>query len=48
MLDKLEQSDASALSVKHVQQLFNVEYDFAEKRLGQYIINKQLCCIGIA
>lgn len=42
MLDELEQSDASALTVQHVQQLFNVEYDFAVKRLEQYISNKQL------
>ncbi|WP_107951339.1 ImmA/IrrE family metallo-endopeptidase [Lysinibacillus parviboronicapiens] len=42
MLDELEQSDSSALTVHHVQQLFNVEYDFAVKRLEQYISNKQL------
>lgn len=42
MLDELEQSDASAFTVQHVQQLFNVEYDFAVKRLEQYISNKQL------
>lgn len=42
MLDELEQSDTSALTVQHVQQLFNVEYDFAVKRLEQYISNKQL------
>lgn len=42
MLDELGQSDASTLTVHHVQQLFNVEYDFAVKRLVQYISNKQL------
>jgi len=42
MLDELEQYDASVLTVQHVQQLFNVEYDFAVKRLEQYISNKQL------
>lgn len=42
MLDELGQSDASALTVQHVQQLFNVEYDFAVKRLEQYISNKHL------
>ncbi|MEX3743541.1 ImmA/IrrE family metallo-endopeptidase [Lysinibacillus xylanilyticus] len=41
MLDELEQSDSNALTVHHVQQLFNVEYDFAVKRLEQYINNKQ-------
>ncbi|MGE7094371.1 hypothetical protein ACQKII_23655 [Lysinibacillus sp. NPDC048646] len=43
MLDELEHCDAGALTVQHVQQLFNVEYDFAVKRLDQYISNKQLC-----
>ncbi|MGE6601481.1 ImmA/IrrE family metallo-endopeptidase [Lysinibacillus fusiformis] len=42
MLEELEQSDTSALTVQHVQQLFNVEYDFAAKRLEQYTCNKQL------
>lgn len=42
MLDELEQSDANAFTVQHVQQLFNVEYDFVVKRLEQYISNKQL------
>ena len=42
MLDELEQSDADALTIQYVQQLFNVEYDFALKRLEQYISNKQL------
>ncbi|MGE8004238.1 ImmA/IrrE family metallo-endopeptidase [Lysinibacillus sp. NPDC093216] len=42
MLEELEQLDASSLTVQHVQQLFNVEYDFAVKRLEQYISNKQL------
>ncbi|MFE3576861.1 ImmA/IrrE family metallo-endopeptidase [Lysinibacillus sp. NPDC059133] len=42
MLDKLEQSVDNALTIQHVQQLFNVEYDFAVKRLEQYIGNKQL------
>ena len=40
MLDELEQSEASSLTVDHVQQLFNVEYDFTLKRLDQYISNK--------
>lgn len=42
MLDELGKSSTSALTVQHVQQLFNVEYDFALKRLDQYISNKQL------
>ncbi|MGN4124848.1 ImmA/IrrE family metallo-endopeptidase [Lysinibacillus sphaericus] len=39
MLDEIESND---LNVQHIQQLFNVEYDFALKRLDQYISNKQL------
>ncbi|QTB24290.1 ImmA/IrrE family metallo-endopeptidase [Lysinibacillus sphaericus] len=39
MLDEIESND---LNVQHVKQLFNVEYDFAFKRLEQYISNKQL------
>lgn len=42
MLDELEESDSSALTVHQIRQLFNVEYDFAVKRLEQYIRNKQL------
>ena len=40
MLDELNLYDSNAISILHVQQLFNVEYDFAEKRLTQYISNK--------
>lgn len=39
MLDEIE---PCKLTVEYVQQLFNVEYDFALKRLEQYISNKQL------
>lgn len=39
MLDELEPSD---LTVENVQQLFNVEYDFAFKRLEQYRSKKLL------
>lgn len=42
MLDELDQSYGNTLTVQHVKQLFNVEYDFAVKRLEQYISNKQL------
>lgn len=42
MLDESEHCDASNLTVQYVQQLFNVEYDFAVKRMNQYISNKQL------
>ncbi|MCS1383525.1 hypothetical protein NXZ75_15050, partial [Lysinibacillus sphaericus] len=39
MLDELEPSD---LTVENVQRLFNVEYDFAFKRLEQYRSKKLL------
>ncbi len=40
MLDEIELSD---LTVEYVQQNFNVEYDFAFKRMEQYFNRKHLC-----
>lgn len=40
MLDQLDLYDCTPLTVIQLQGLFNVEYDFAEKRLTQYISNK--------
>lgn len=37
MLDEMEYD---ALTIENVQQLYNVEYDFAEKRLTQYFNKK--------
>ncbi len=39
MLDELDPSD---LTVENIHRLFNVEYDFAFKRLGQYRSKKLL------
>lgn len=36
----LDEMDSDALTIENVQQLFNVEYDFAEKRLTQYFNKK--------
>ncbi|WP_155591887.1 ImmA/IrrE family metallo-endopeptidase [Lysinibacillus cavernae] len=36
----LDEVDSDALTIENVQQLFNVEYDFAEKRLTQYFNKK--------
>ncbi|WP_342441149.1 ImmA/IrrE family metallo-endopeptidase [Lysinibacillus sp. FSL K6-0075] len=41
MLDDLIENDSS-LSVKDLQLIFNVEYEFAEKRLTQYFNNKNM------
>lgn len=40
MLDELEIFRDDAISVLYIQSHFNVEYDFAEKRIEQYISNK--------
>lgn len=40
MLDEIEPSN---LTVEYVQQQFNVEYDFAFKRIEQYYNKKTLC-----
>lgn len=40
MMDELKIYGHNAITVLHLQNLFNVEYDFAEKRLEQYISNK--------
>lgn len=40
MLDALEIHNDDAITVLHLQRLFNVEYDFASKRLTQYLSNK--------
>ncbi|MGE7091706.1 ImmA/IrrE family metallo-endopeptidase [Lysinibacillus sp. NPDC048646] len=40
MLNRLEIYSGNVITVLHIQHLFNVEYDFAEKRLEQYISNK--------
>ncbi|MEY9972311.1 Zn-dependent peptidase ImmA (M78 family) [Lysinibacillus sp. RC46] len=40
MLDEIEPGN---LTVEYVQQQFNVEYDFAFKRLKQYIRREHLC-----
>ena len=45
MLDELIDNDSS-LTIKDLQLIFNVEYDFAEKRLTQYF-NKKVCRNGI-
>ncbi len=42
MLDELKQNGANALNVHHIQELFNVEYHFALKRLEQYITKTQI------
>jgi len=39
----LNDIDPSNLTVEYVQQNFNVEYDFAFKRLEQYFSRKHLC-----
>lgn len=41
MLDKLEIDDFSDRTINRIQQLFNVEYDFAKTRIENYIINKR-------
>lgn len=46
MLDALDLYDCTPHSIKYVQQLFNVEYDFAKKRLLNYISKKALFQIG--
>lgn len=40
MLDQLQIFNLDFMTVHEVQQLFNVEYEFALKRLQQYINNK--------
>lgn len=42
MLDELKQNEANALNVHQLQELFNVEYHFALKRLEQYITKTQI------
>ncbi|MER1986619.1 MAG: ImmA/IrrE family metallo-endopeptidase [Solibacillus sp.] len=42
MLDELNLYDCGPFQVYEVQQLFNVDYSFALKRLQQYINNKQI------
>lgn len=41
MLDKLEIHDCSAKTINRIQELFNVEYDFAKTRIENYIIKKR-------
>ncbi|WP_341320356.1 ImmA/IrrE family metallo-endopeptidase [Solibacillus sp. FSL H8-0523] len=41
MLDQIENLDYTTCSIHAVQQLFNVEYDFARRRLKNYL-NKKL------
>lgn len=41
MLDELQLHDRTPKTVSRLQDLFNVEYDFALKRLSQYY-NKQI------
>lgn len=41
MLDELITNDSS-LTITELQQIFNVEYEFAEKRLTQYFNNKNM------
>lgn len=41
MLDKLEIHDCSAITINRIQELFNVEYDFANTRIENYIIKKR-------
>lgn len=40
MLDELNLYDNNSITAIQIQELFNVEYDFAVKRLTQYISNK--------
>lgn len=40
MLDELALYDCSSFNIHKVQQAFNVELDFAQHRLSQYIANK--------
>jgi len=40
MLDELELYDCTPSTVIHLQKLFNVKYEFAFKRLSQYINNR--------
>lgn len=40
MLDELGLNDSTRSTVIHLQKLFNVEYEFALKRLTQYLNNK--------
>ncbi len=40
MLDQLEIMDCTSQKINHMQQLFNVEYEFARVRLEKYISNK--------
>ncbi|MCS1382766.1 ImmA/IrrE family metallo-endopeptidase [Lysinibacillus sphaericus] len=42
MLDELDLYDNNAINAQHIQHLFTVEYDFAVKRLTQYISNKRI------
>ncbi|MEK9196854.1 ImmA/IrrE family metallo-endopeptidase [Ureibacillus sp. FSL E2-3493] len=43
MLDELNIFDTTYESIRKVCKLFNVEYEFASKRLTKYIFNKLLC-----
>ncbi|WP_433595162.1 ImmA/IrrE family metallo-endopeptidase [Lysinibacillus xylanilyticus] len=38
----LDEMEPDALTVQNIQQLFNVEYDFAMKRLTQYLSRKMV------
>lgn len=40
MLDSLKIKDMTTYTIHKVQILFNVEYEFAQRRLNQYIANK--------
>lgn len=40
MLDSLEIKDMTTYNIHKIQTLFNVEYEFAQQRLNQYITNK--------
>lgn len=43
MLTELNLFNATYESIKTVSHIFNVEFDFASKRLTQYVNNKLLC-----
>lgn len=45
MLEKLNLIDCTPRPINYVQQLFNVEYEFARIRLENYISKKQRCSI---
>ena len=40
MLDSLSIKNMTTYNIHKIQTLFNVEYEFAQQRLNQYIVNK--------